>query len=82
MKKRRLVTSMLCASICLASLSVASAEEVTEVQIPQAYSLSIPGVSTYSEEIIWVVKKFNGRWFRRLYNTTTGEYIGNWILCE
>lgn len=35
-----------------------------------------------SEEIVWVFTEIDGKLYRRLYNRTTGEYIGDWILCE
>lgn len=30
----------------------------------------------------WIHKEENGKIYRRLYNYSTGEWIGDWILCE
>ncbi len=27
----------------------------------------------------WVYKEINGKWYRRLFNVTTGEYETDWI---
>lgn len=82
MKKKRLVTGILCAIMCFSCLASVGAAEVVETPIPQAQSAGDEGISPYSEEIIWVVQKVNGKWYRRLYNTTTGEFIGDWIPCD
>lgn len=38
------------------------------------------GVSTYSDHIGWRTKVVNGKTYRRLYNYTKREWIGEWIL--
>lgn len=79
--KRRLVTGILCVVMSLGCLNSVGAEDVVEIPAPVVQELGIPGISTYSEEIIWVIKRENGKTYRRLFNTTTGEFIGDWILC-
>lgn len=41
---------------------------------------SISGtVSPRSYIIEWVYKVENGKWYKRLYNTTTRTWVGEWI---
>lgn len=82
MKKKKLAVGILCAMMCLGCAGSAGAADAAVNPMPQAQSNEDDGISPQSEEIIWVVKKVNGKWYRRLFNTTTGEYIGNWIPCE
>lgn len=32
--------------------------------------------------IEWVIKEIDGKIYRRLYNYSTGEWIGDWIPCN
>lgn len=34
-----------------------------------------------ADVIDWVYKTIDGRTYKRLYNYTTNEWIGDWILC-
>ncbi len=43
---------------------------------------AIEAVQPKADDIGWVFKEVNGQLYRRLYNFTTQEYIGDWILCE
>lgn len=82
MKRKKLAVMMLCAGMCFACVSPAGAEEAAANPTVQAQGGEEDGISPQSEEIIWVVTKINGKKYRRLYNTTTGKFIGDWILCE
>ena len=78
MKKKVLIKTLCVAMVAFMNMPVTSfAEEVIIVQEEGENSI-LP----CAEEIVWVVKEINGKKYRRLYNTTTGEYIGDWILCE
>ncbi len=80
MKKKLMVV---CAAICFACFgSIVATAESIEVEVPQTENVGNGGASTYSEKIVWVVKIENGKKYRRLFNTTTGEYIGDWIPCD
>lgn len=35
-----------------------------------------------ADVIGWEYKTINGKLYKRLYNYTTKEWIGDWILCE
>jgi len=37
------------------------------------------GIITYSDNIEWRYKSIDGKLHKRLYNTTTKKWIGNWI---
>lgn len=30
-------------------------------------------------QLVWKYKEINGRMYKRLYNTSTGKYVGEWI---
>lgn len=32
--------------------------------------------------IVWKYMKINNKWYKRQYNTTTRQWIGNWILVD
>lgn len=36
----------------------------------------------FKDHLIWKYKLINGKMYRRLYNNTTKQWIGNWILDE
>lgn len=38
-------------------------------------------ISLYSNNVRWIYKKINGTAYKRKYNYSTGEWIGNWIKC-
>ncbi|MDR1687536.1 MAG: hypothetical protein LBS21_02860 [Clostridiales bacterium] len=45
------------------------------------YSMVVQQQSLASADIFeWVFKIENGKYYKRLYNSTTGQWIGDWIL--
>lgn len=34
----------------------------------------------YSDDIRWIYREINGKMYKRLFNATTGVWIGDWIL--
>lgn len=79
--KKKLVTGIVCVCMCFSCLSSVGAEEVVEASVQNTQSAEGGGISTRSEKIVWVIKEVNGKKYRRLFNTTTGEFIGDWIPC-
>lgn len=47
------------------------------IQLPETVSASV--VQPLSDRIEWRLKKMNGQYYKRLYNYTTGTWIGDWI---
>lgn len=81
MRRKVLATGILCGALsmaCLGSIQVAAAPET---QVCEETAENTSEIQPRSEEIVWVIRKINGKWYRRLFNTTTGEYIGDWIPC-
>ncbi|HIR25627.1 MAG TPA: hypothetical protein IAB34_09000 [Candidatus Egerieimonas faecigallinarum] len=37
------------------------------------------GIETYADKIGWKYKIINGELYKRQYNYTTGEWIGDWV---
>ena len=47
---------------------------------PQAvFASSDSGIETYADKIGWKYKIINGELYKRQYNYTTGEWIGDWV---
>lgn len=36
--------------------------------------------SPYSDHLVWKYKYENGKFYKRLFNATTGEWMSDWIL--
>ena len=51
---------------------------VTYSVVP-AMTVSASDVMPMSDDIRQVLKKINGKWYKRLYNFTTQQWIGDWI---
>lgn len=63
---------------CFVCTEVVMAGEM--VDILQSSS-AVDSVDTMRADVIqWVYKEINGKMYRRLYNYTKQEYIGDWIL--
>lgn len=58
-------------------LSFSITNNFTEKNI---YANSTNNISPRSNTIIWIKKEYNGHIYKRLFNTTTNTWIGNWIL--
>lgn len=69
---------------CAAALSflpLSSKISVTALPLSdaQAYS-SDSGISPLSDNIGWRYKVINGKMYKRQFNYSTNQWIGNWIL--
>ncbi|MEY8523348.1 hypothetical protein AALA90_10005 [Lachnospiraceae bacterium 38-10] len=49
---------------------------------PQAAPSGEETIQPHAPIIKWVFKEENGIIYRRLYNYSTGEWIGDWIPCD
>ena len=45
----------------------------------QANPLIETAITPLSDEVVWRVKKENGKIYKRLYNTSTNMWVGDWI---
>lgn len=79
MKKRVRMFALASACACTMMFGTAQAAEVETAPQPQTQSEA--GIEPRSEKIVWVYKTIAGELYRRMYNMTTGEYIGGWIWC-
>lgn len=83
--KKSNILKFICTICCLVILLMCSTSSVF------AQTANIPTQSTPSDGetiqprapvIEWVFKEENGVKYRRLYNFSTGEWIGDWIPCD
>jgi hypothetical protein len=83
MKKRsKLLTLILTLFLCMQIFSVTSfaASETIQTTEPTVTTSSGLWINTCSDHIEWRIKVVNGKYYRRLYNYTKCEWIGDWIL--
>lgn len=73
--KKSILTMALALSLCAAPLSVSAAAS-SPIEPANTGESS---VSPQSDAIIWRFKVENGKIYKRLYNASTGSYIGEWI---
>lgn len=59
----------LCAAFALATPAAAIS----------AHAMTLPGISTYKDNISYVYKIEDNKLYKCLYNYTSGNYIGDWI---
>ena len=57
------------------SLNVSAKEKVSNISYQS--QICVP----FSENIDWVYKVENGKIYRRLYNYSMSQWVGDWILC-
>ena len=73
---------MVCSLVMLLLLPV-SAKPVQAAGVPSQTAASEGETIQPRAPIIrWVLKEEDGKIYRRLYNYSTGEWIGDWILCK
>lgn len=76
MKHKNLIMTMaLALSLCATPLSVSAN---VSIPIPPA-NTGDHSVSPQSDVILWDYKVVDGKIYKCLYNSSTGEYIGEWI---
>lgn len=71
-----LIGSVLSLSLFLQTRTIADAS----YQEPIIETLAEENISPLSDIIDWRVKVINGKLYKRLYNYSTGEWVGPWIL--
>lgn len=73
MKKHAILFPAIATTLLLSSLYLPSS-------LPQTvHAATSSTVSPCSDNIFWVTKTVNGKLYKRLYNGSTGEWIGDWI---
>lgn len=80
MKKIKQLTSILTFCLLLQIFSLPFGASEAEAAAPETSACSEELSVTRSDNIEWVYKKINGKYYKRLYNYSTGEWIGDWIL--
>lgn len=70
-KKLTVSASALC--LCAAFVLTAPAAAIS------AHAMTLPGISTYKDNISYVYKIEDNKLYKCLYNYTSGNYIGDWI---
>lgn len=79
LKSFYLICSMTILLSCPATLIPAHAAEAS---VPTSTSEDDTIIQPHAAIIEWVFKEVDGKFYRRLYNFQTKEWIGDWILCE
>lgn len=51
-------------------------------QRPIAVHAAAGTISVKVDYIYWVIQEFNGKKYKRLYNSATGEWLTDWILLD
>ncbi|MCI8823884.1 MAG: hypothetical protein HFI15_15515 [Lachnospiraceae bacterium] len=73
---------IVCSLVMLLLLPV-SAKPVQAAGVPSQTAASEGETIQPRAPIIrWLLKEIDGKMYRRLYNYSTGEWIGDWIPCE
>lgn len=75
------VTVLLTGSILSLSLFLNAGTTVdASYQKPVIETMAEDGISPQSDIIDWRFTKINGKLYKRLFNYSTGEWVGPWIL--
>ncbi len=85
MKKKSLLKSfcLICSMTMLLSCPVTLIPaHAAEAAVPTSTSEDDTTIQPRAAIIEWVFKEVDGKFYRRLYNHQTKEWIGDWILCE
>ena len=82
MKLRKKMMSTLSAGLLVVSFfgGQGSAPSLTSAQIV-AINENSATIQPRQDKIDWVYKSENGRVYRRLFNFSKNEWVGDWILC-
>ena len=64
-----------------ACLPVPAGTVLASEPLPAAVTQYGDAVAPQSDNLRWIYKVENGKRYKRLFNTTTGGWIGDWILC-
>ena len=79
MKRIICVIGMVITLLCVPTETVIAAECVNQGDISYESNST---KDTIAEKIGYVYKTVNGKLYKRLYNYSRGEWIGDWILCN
>lgn len=70
MKKAIYITAFAVLSLCYGSMPCKAAQPVSMEQTE---------IQPYGDGIVWKYEYRNGRLYKRLYNASTDQWIGDWI---
>ena len=79
MKRIICVIGMVITLLCVPTETVIAAECVNQGDISYESNST---KDIWAEKIGYVYKTVNGKLYKRLYNYSRGEWIGDWILCN
>ncbi len=60
----------------------ASMEMVLESTSDMLYCNPNGQFNTLASDLVWIIKNINGERYRRLYDTSSGKWLTDWILCD
>lgn len=72
---KRLIATMGAACLCVGLFVTPVATMPVQAQIPTEE----PGINPMSDIILWVYKIEDGKYYKRLFNFSSGEWVGDWI---
>lgn len=75
---RKLKEIFICVIICIIFMQPVTAL-ASDLTSPHIYSMS-SSVRPLSDIIKWRYKSVNGKLYKRLYNYSKGQWVGDWIL--
>lgn len=70
---KKLMVTLSAVCLCSAFVRAAPAASIS------AQAMTLPGISTYHDNIGYAYKISDNKLYKCLYNYTTMEYIGDWI---
>ncbi len=76
MKRKIILSTILFFTLSTTPLSVFAATISTPLRLA---NINTHSISPQSDNIVWQYKVENGKIYKRLYNTSNGTYIGEWI---
>lgn len=74
--KKKIIVFLAMLLIVFPTESVVAAEHTDTVEVNEYRA------NPRADKIDYVYKILDGKLYKRLYNFSTGEWIGNWILCS
>lgn len=79
MKNRMMIFFTL--MIFLSTTTPVYANTISQISPPNASDTCFPSSPKRADTIGWKYKSVNGKCYKRLYNYTRQEWIGEWIPC-
>lgn len=78
MKKIKKITAALFLTLSLGATPLLTYAEELSAAAPSIESSTMSIISPYKDDIRWVYKFSNGKIYRRLFNYSTGQWVGDW----